>query len=353
LPATDATARDAHPARLATLRTPSLPSPTVRLPRISPARYHQITGVTLVALVFIVVTGAAVRLTGSGLGCSQWPACENDRLVPAWGFHEWVEFGNRLITGAVSVAVILAVLGSLVREPRRRDLTWLSVGLVAGVAAQAVLGGISVHMDLAPPFISGHFLLSVVLLTNAAVLHHRAGEGAGRAVPVVGAATVRLSRVMVALAVGVLVAGTFVTGTGPHAGDERAPRYTFAALTDVTRVHSLLAWVFLAAAVAVLWRLTREGAPPAADRAARRLVAAIVLQGAIGYAQFAAKLPAYLVLAHVMGAVLVFLAALDVHLWLFARPADEPAPVPAARPADEPADGPLATIVRGGDAIGA
>ena len=211
-------------------------------------------------------------------------------------------------------------------RPRRRDLTWWSAGLIAGVAAQAVLGGISVKMELAPAFISAHFLLSIVLVWNALVLHHRAGTGPGRPVAVVDPATVRLSRVMVAVATAVLFSGTLVTGTGPHAGDERAHRYDFATITEVARLHSLLAWAFLAVALVVVWRVTRPGAPARLDAPGRRLVAAILLQGALGYAQYAAGVPPYLVIVHIAGSVLVFCATLAFHFALFARPEGEPAP---------------------------
>ena len=108
--------------------------------RLSPEAYRRVTLFALISLVVIIVSGGAVRLTGSGLGCSEWPTCESGRVVAPLEYHAWIEFGNRLFTGLVSVAVILAVLGSFVRVPRRRDLTWWSLGLVAGVLAQIVLG---------------------------------------------------------------------------------------------------------------------------------------------------------------------------------------------------------------------
>ena len=193
-----------------------------------------------------------------GLGCTQWPTCESGQIVAPLEWHPWVEFGNRLVTGLVSVAVVLAALGAVIRVPRRRDLIWWSLGLVATIPAQAVLGGVSVLMDLAPPLISAHFLLSVVVLWNALVLHHKATEPEGPAVAIVDAPTVRLGRGLLALSVAVLVSGTIVTGTGPHAGDEKATRYTFSTITDVTRVHSVLAWLFLLAAVFTLWRIAAQ-----------------------------------------------------------------------------------------------
>jgi cytochrome c oxidase assembly protein subunit 15 len=313
----------------------------VRLPPVTLDQYRRVTAAVLVSVGVIIVTGAAVRLTGSGLGCTEWPTCEQGRVLAPLETHALIEFGNRLITGLIAIPIGLAFAGSFLVRPRRRDLTWWSAGLIAGVAAQAVLGGISVKMELAPAFISAHFLLSIVLVWNALVLHHRAGTGTGPPVAVVEPATVRLSRAMVALAAAVLFSGTLVTGTGPHAGDERAHRYDFATITAVARFHSLLAWAFLAVALVVVWRVTRPGAPARLEAPGRRLVAAILLQGALGYAQYAAGVPAYLVIVHIAGAVLVFSAAMAFHFALFARPEGERAPTvaPALGPPAAPASG--------------
>ncbi|HEX2576394.1 MAG TPA: COX15/CtaA family protein, partial [Aquihabitans sp.] len=135
---------------------------------LTPARYRRITVVALVLLILIVVTGAGVRLTGSGLGCTDWPNCTEERFVADRGdVHAMVEFVNRLITGLVSAAVALAVLGSLRRAPRRRDLTWLSLGLVAGVLAQIALGAVVVLTHLNPWLVQGHFVLSMLLVLDA------------------------------------------------------------------------------------------------------------------------------------------------------------------------------------------
>ncbi len=144
--------------------------------RLSPRAYQWVTLVAAILLALIIVTGAAVRLTGSGLGCPEWPNCTKGSFASSSSdFHTTVEFANRVVTGLVSFAVIVAVLGSLVRLPRRQDLIWLSLGLVVGVIAQALLGALVVEELLDPPFVMGHFLLSAVLLADAIVLHHRAG----------------------------------------------------------------------------------------------------------------------------------------------------------------------------------
>lgn len=297
----------------------------VRPPRLSPRAYQRITLLALVALVFIIITGAAVRLTGSGLGCSDWPTCESNQLVAPLEYHAMIEFINRTITGLVSVAVMLAVLGSLVRTPRRRDLTWLSVGLVAGVVGQILLGGLTVLFELHPPFVIAHFLLSMVLVWNAVVLHHRAGHDGRPGLPLVPRPIRRLGVALVGLASLAVVTGTIVTGTGPHGGDEEVARLPFD-ITEVARLHSAVVWVFLVVAIATVVRLRRTGTASIVDRRARSLVGAILVQGAIGYTQYLTGVPPMLVLVHIAGSVAVWIAALVFLLDLTAHSAESSAP---------------------------
>ena len=295
--------------------------------RLSPGAYRRLALGALVALGFIVVSGGAVRLTGSGLGCPDWPTCTEDRLVAPLEYHAVVEFANRAVTGAVSLAVAAAVLGSLVRVPRRRDLTRLSLGLVAGVAANAILGGITVLTELKPQIVMGHFLLSMVLLANAAVLHHRAGQPDGPPRAAVGRAPVLLGRaVLVATAVAVFL-GTVVTAAGPHGGDAEVERLDLH-LPGVARLHGGSVVVLLALVVASLWALRRDGAPVEARRAGRVLLGALVAQAGVGYLQWFTGVPALLVGAHVAGAVVVWVAAWRFSLSLFVR-SSRPAPAPA------------------------
>lgn len=295
-----------------------------RTPVLSPSSYRRITLVALWSLVAIVVTGAAVRLTGSGLGCSTWPGCEPGELVPhgASSYNAWVEFGNRLITGVVSVAVALAVLGSLRREgPRRRDLLWLSWGLVAGVVAQILLGALVVELHVHPIVVQGHFLLSGLLVADAVVLHHRAsrpdGPDAGPEPisPLMGQAGLRLARLAVAAGAAVMVAGTLVTGAGPHAGDADAERLSFS-VRSVAQVHSGLTWIFLAIVVALVVRMRREMVGATAMDRGSALLAVVVLQGGLGYLQYFTGVPELLVGLHVLGAMLMWAAVLRLLLGL-------------------------------------
>ncbi len=303
----------------------------VRLPRLSPRAYQRITLIALVALVFIIVTGAAVRLTGSGLGCSDWPTCEENSLVAPLEYHAMIEFVNRLITGLVSAAVIVAVLGSLVRQPRRRDLTWWSLGLVAGVIGQIILGGLTVLFELRPPFVIAHFVLSMVLVWNAVVLHQRGRFASVASLPVVAPKVRALSRVLIVSASAVILTGTIVTGTGPHGGDEEVDRLSFS-LEAVARVHSATVWIFLALTIVMLIVLRKTGAPASVDRHAWLLVGAIVVQGAIGYIQYFTGVPPWLVILHVFGSVVIWMTVLGFHLSLRARPLEAPNDSPIEQP---------------------
>lgn len=297
--------------------------PRVRLPRLSPDTYRKVTLVAALALAFIVVSGGAVRLTGSGLGCTDWPTCEEDRLVAPLEFHPMVEFVNRAVTGAVSLAVATAVLGSLLRAPRRRDLTVLSLGLVAGVAGQVVLGGITVLFELWPPLVMGHFLLSMVLLWNAVLLHHRAGQPDGTPRPVVTDRARTMARWLAGLAATVVLTGTVVTGTGPHGGDADVERLPFA-LPDVARVHGVAVAGFLVLLLALVRTLHAEAAPERVQRAGRVVLGVAVAQAAVGYTQYFTGVPVLLVGIHIAGAAAVWVATVALHLAMVERgPAGE------------------------------
>jgi cytochrome c oxidase assembly protein subunit 15 len=296
----------------------------VTRPRLSPPAYHRITLLALVSLAAIVVTGAVVRLTGSGLGCPDWPTCDHGKLVDPTSYHRAVENINRMFTGLVSVAVILAVLGSMFRVPRRTDLVVLSWSLVAGVLAQAVTGAVVVETGLNPVAVAGHFALSLVVVVAAVVLHHRAGERRGpyrRLVPD------GLWRHVVALAVTasvVVVLGTVVTGSGPHGGDERAHRFDVS-ISHAARLHGTAVVVFLAL---TLWFLQRARHSPAwavVERPSYVLLWALCLQGGLGYLQYFTGVPALLVGFHVVGAVAVTIAVADLVLTCREPVAGQPA----------------------------
>jgi cytochrome c oxidase assembly protein subunit 15 len=280
---------------------------------VSPRAYERVTLLALVSLAVIIVTGGAVRLTGSGLGCSDWPACESNRLVAPWQVHPMVEFVNRVFTGLVSVAVILAVLGALLRVPRRRDLTVGSLALVAGVVAQIVLGGIAVLTSLNPFAVQAHFLLSAVIAAIALWLHHRAAEPDGDLVATVPAALRRWCNGLVAGIAVVIVTGTFVTGAGPHGGDERARRFDVS-VHDVARIHGTTVMVFLGLVLFVMYRARTRGGWAVVQGPLTLLLWVLVVQGAIGYTQYFTGVQPLLVVAHIAGATGAVLATMHLAL---------------------------------------
>ncbi len=307
---------------------------------LSPRAYRTVTLIAVVLVGAIIVSGATVRLTGSGLGCSEWPNCSPGRLTPhgAGNHHAWVEFVNRLFTGAVSISVIAAALGSYLRRPFRRDLMWLAWGLVVGVVGQIVLGGVTVLVGLHPVAVMSHMLLSLLILADAVVLHHRAARPGGASVARVGAPVVAMGRLLLVAASVVFVTGAVVTGTGPHAGDVDVKRFHFL-ITDVARVHGSAVIAFLGAVLLTALLAHRRGELPAVTRPLTVLLAVIVAQAAVGYTQYFTGVPAYLVAIHVAGAAVVLVATLSFHLALSepaARALGTEARAPSVAPAAPP-----------------
>lgn len=265
----------------------------------------------LLANVGIVLTGGVVRITGSGLGCEDWPTCDGTSVVPRpgaeAGWHQFVEFGNRTLTFVVLATAVWAVWAVRRDAPDRPDLRRLAWGLVGGVLAQAVLGGITVLTDLNPLVVAGHFLLSMVLIAVAVVLFDRASSPA----PAEPLPALRwLARVLVPVAGIVLVLGTLVTATGPHAGDPGTPRLGLDIRTMAV-AHADAVWALVALTVAVLVVARALGATRTA-RAATVLLVVEVAQGGVGYLQYALGIPASLVSLHLLGACLVWVGALRV-----------------------------------------
>jgi cytochrome c oxidase assembly protein subunit 15 len=308
----------------------------VRLPRLTPITYQRIALAAVVLLAVIIVTGGAVRLSGSGLGCPEWPSCEAGRLTPhaASDVNAMIEFLNRVFTGLVSLIVIVAVLGSFLRVPRRRDLVWLSVGLVVGVFLQAVLGGLTVLFELQPPLVMAHFLLSLVLLADALVLYRHAGQPDAPARLIAEPVVRTLGRLLLIVATVVVVTGTVVTATGPHGGDKDAKRFAFD-IRVVARIHGTSVIVFLVLILLTAWVLRRTRAPRDVQTRLGALLVIVVVQAGIGYAQYLTGIPALLVGFHLAGATAVWAAVIWFYLGLFRQ--DVPVQASATNPADTPA----------------
>lgn len=293
-----------------------LPGLLRRLPLPSERAIAGLAVASLVTQAGIIVTGGAVRLTGSGLGCPDWPHCTDGRFTPtaAMGIHGLVEFGNRTLTfvlGVVAAAMLLAVVRTLDSHRPRRDLLLLSILLLCVIPAQAVIGGVTVWTDLNPWIVMFHFLVSAVLVGLATVLVRRAQRPAGVVPQRVGNVWLeRLGVVILALTAVTVYLGTVVTGSGPHAGDPESKR-TGLDLATVTQVHADAVFLLLGASVGLFFAARVAGSPGRAVRAATVLLVVEAAQGVIGIVQYRLELPELLVGLHMLGAALLIIAATD------------------------------------------
>jgi heme a synthase len=300
---------------------------------------------SLIANAALIVTGAAVRLTGSGLGCPTWPRCTEDSYTTtaAMGVHGAIEFGNRLLTFVLIAIALACFVAALLEKPRRRSLVLLSLAIGLGIPGQGVIGGITVLTDLNPWVVGLHFLLSMGLVAGAYALWKRAAEGDGPPQSLVPGPIRALARLILVVSAAVIVLGVIVTGSGPHAGDEDAKRNGLDPAT-VSQAHADLVFLLIGLSVALWFALRAVQAPPAAVRAAGILIAVELGQGLIGFVQYFTQLPVLLVGAHMLGAALVWIATLAALRSLRTRPSLQPAepsfgapaqwpgqPIPAAR----------------------
>ena len=276
---------------------------------------------SIVVNIAIVVTGGAVRLTGSGLGCPTWPRCTGDSFVPTGelGYHSAIEFTNRMITYVlVGVALATLVVARRVR-PVRPDVRRLALVLFIGIPAQALLGGITVLTDLNPWVVMLHLVVSMDLIAVATLLHRRLGEGDGPVAPLVPVVMRRLAFTVFGLTGAVLYLGTVVTGSGPHAGDAQAPRTGLDPRT-MSLVHADAVIALVLATVVLLAALHRGGAPASVRRAALPVLGIQLAQGAIGWVQYATGLPELLVGLHMLAAGLLVVATTRMVLSTRERP---------------------------------
>ncbi|HEY9379107.1 MAG TPA: COX15/CtaA family protein [Jiangellaceae bacterium] len=287
---------------------------------------------SLISQIGIVVTGGAVRLTGSGLGCPEVPNCTEDSLVPTpeMGIHSVIEFGNRLLTfvlGAIALATLLAVARTLRSDHPRHDLLVPGVVLLLGIPAQALIGMATVRTTLNPWVVMLHFMCSAALVAVATILVRRAQRPAGTEPAEVRSPWLRrLAATTLAAAFGTVYLGTVVTGTGPHAGDPEAPR-TGLDLESIAQLHVHAVTLLLGLSVGLYCAARAIGSPGRAARAAAILIGVELGQGAIGVVQYLLDLPVALVGLHMLGAALLVAAAVDAFLasrWL-------PEPVPSPR----------------------
>jgi cytochrome c oxidase assembly protein subunit 15 len=285
----------------------------MRRPAISLQNFRLVTWIAFGSLYAIVVTGSLVRLTGSGLGCSDWPNCNSTKFVDVSSGHAAIEQVNRLFTGVVAASVILAVSMSLLLEPKSKRITRNAGILVVGVLVQVVLGAYVVLTGLNPWSNMAHFLVSIFLVSAAFVLTQRVHLLITR--PIQRSSEDNPLR-WVLLFVGcfVLFLGTVVTGAGPHSGSEKVTRIAIS-VKHATQMHSLAVWLLVLATVSLALRARKNASRWQLEGAAlTRLLAALCAQGFIGYVQYFAGVPAPLVAVHVALSVIVWLCVLAVFL---------------------------------------
>jgi cytochrome c oxidase assembly protein subunit 15 len=305
---------------------------------VSTAVLRRLALASVVANVGIVVTGGAVRLTSSGLGCPTWPRCTDELYHPtaAMGVHGAIEFGNRLLTFAVGLIAVAGLVAALLQRPRRKSLVLLAAAVFLGIPAQAVIGGFTVLTDLNPWVVGLHFLNSIAVIAAAYAFWVRTREPDGPVRPTVPAPLRTLAWLVAAACAAVLVLGTVVTGSGPHSGDAGARRNGLDP-QSISQLHADAVFLLLGLTVATWFALRAAGAPAPAVRAAAVLLGVELSQGVVGYVQYLTHLPALAVGLHMLGACLVWLAALALlHATRVRQPLAEattasPAPAPDRR----------------------
>lgn len=295
---------------------------------------RRILWANLVAQIGIVVTGGAVRLTGSGLGCSTWPQCEPGQFAPSFheatSWHPYIEFGNRTLTGVLGVLAVLTAWTVFRRRDRSRSFRLLGLVPLVGTVVQAVVGGLTVLLELHPGWVGAHFVLSMVLVAASRALLVRHAEGDGPPRPLVDVRTRTVSRLLVPVGAVVVVLGVITTGAGPHSGDADVPYRIALDPAEISRVHALSVWAFLAGVIALVV-LTRSVTAGRVRTVNRRLLVVTLVQGAIGYVQYFTGLPEVLVGLHMLGAGL--LVAVQTHQVLSLRERGHaPSTTPAAPP---------------------
>ena len=274
--------------------------------------FHRWAVVATVAVCIVIVAGGVVRLTGSGLGCEDWPNCNTERFVDVSSAHTAIEQINRLVSALVGIPAIVVAVGAFRVRPRRAGLVRPSIWFLVSILANGVLGGLTVQGDLHPALVQSHFVLALVAVTLGMVAAERSRHEDVQAVAPELPAGFRSWLNLVALGTGLaIVTGTVVTGTGPHAGDEDIRRWGFDIAT-VARIHAVAVIATLAVFLLLVWRVRGAGLPGHVWSAMSTWLFVALVQGAIGYLQYFNGVPEALVAGHIAGATLLWVAT--VHL---------------------------------------
>ena len=280
---------------------------------MSMRRFRQVAVVTVAGVCFLTVAGAVVRLTGSGLGCDDWPNCNNERFIDVSTGHAAVEQLNRLLSGLIAVPTLALAIGSFRVRPHRRGLRLPSLAVLGTILANGVVGGLAVLGDLHPTLVQSHFVLAMISIAFGMVAIHRSHPDPVEDRPLSSRTASRTLIGVGGLMAVALVTGTVVTGTGPHAGDETARRYGFD-ISTVAMVHSLAVWATVAVFLGAVVLLRRDGGYRSVSAKVSTWMFVAVLQGGIGYLQYFNGVPELLVVMHIVGSVAMWIATLHLVL---------------------------------------
>ncbi|MCL5948834.1 MAG: COX15/CtaA family protein [Actinobacteria bacterium] len=299
---------------------------------VSSTVFRKLTLATLVALTALIATGTWVRLSESGLGCTTWPACTSKDVIAPGTYHSLIEFTNRMTIVVIGILVVAVFVLSLLRWSRRRDLVLLSAGLIIGYLGEAVLGGITVLLKLAPPLVAAHLVLALVLVADGTVLHWRAGIDDSVVVrsklPTLPGPMMTLSSIMMVAFWVIVILGTIVTGTGPHSGKPGTPRFHLS-LGGIMEIHAAVGLVLYGVAVALWVSLLAIHAAKDTARRAHVVVILLTLQGVFGYAVWFTKFSVIPSEVHTLGSALLLIALVRFRLGLYshALPDEVPAEI--------------------------
>ncbi len=292
--------------------------------RVPPPKFRWFAFSSFLSMIVIVLTGGAVRLTGSGLGCPDWPTCYSHQITGSWSIHPLIEYTNRIVTIVLVIVTGVTFVAAWLRTERRRDLIGFSGLLVLGVVADAILGAFVVYSKLNPWLVSLHMILSLAMVVVGAILYHRSKYvyGPGTRADVRDPHFRLIARLLWIPFVLVLFAGTATTGSGPHAGAAQgqlvARRLPFS-FADAAWVHSVLAVLFLGLVTGLVFAIWRSGVPDALRLGVRRLVLIALIQALIGFTQYLTHVPVVLVELHIAGAVSLSIGVTQFHLRQTAR----------------------------------